>query len=305
MTNVKGRILVVDDCPICRSRDVKPWKKGTFDYALLRTDQIKITDSEYGKIWDLSVCADCGHIFADPYPDPAYLASLYSQVEDPLYDQEAEGRSRNFAPILDRLDQYRPSRGALFDVGAATGILCDAARRRGWKVDGVDPSAWAVRYAAEKYGIKLRESGFEEADVPPAAFQAVTMIDLIEHTPRPREAVAKAFSILAPDGLACLVTPDIHSLAAKLLGPRWWHLRPGHLAYFSKKSLQTLLEGAGFRILETRRYAWTFSLHYLVSRIRWFRSFSQSRASSFLRRIPIKLSLGDSFEIYAAKDRSL
>jgi SAM-dependent methyltransferase len=298
------RFLRLDACPVCRSREIKPWRNGTFDYAALSPDQIKVTDSAYGKIWDLSVCTACGHIFADPYPAPDFIASLYGEVEDPLYDQEAEGRAQNFAPILDRLDTLRPERGALFDVGAATGILCDAARRRGWTVDGIDPSDWAVRFAADKYGLVLRAGGFEDSSVPPASFQAVTMVDLIEHTPRPREAVAKASSILVPGGLLCLVTPDIHSRAAKLSGRRWWHLRPGHLAYFSRASLRILLEDAGFRILENRRYAWTFSLHYLVSRFRGFRPFTRSRLSSFLRRIPIKLNLGDSFEIYAVKDES-
>lgn len=297
-----GMFLRTDACPVCRGRDIVPWKKGNFARDGLSPEQIKITDSEYGKIWDLSSCSTCGHIFADPAPAPDFLSSLYGRVEDPLYDQEAEGRTQNFLPILDRLDGLRPDRGRLFDVGAATGILCDAARRRGWEVDGVDPSAWAVRFAAAKYGIALREGGFEDASIPAASFQAVTMVDFIEHTPRPAEAAAKAFSILAPGGVLCLVTPDIHSRAARLAGRRWWHLRPGHLAYFSRESLRRLLEDAGFRVLDVRRYAWTFSLHYLVSRFRPFGIFTRSRASSFLRRIPIKLSMGDSFEIYAVKD---
>ncbi len=296
------RFLRARECPVCRSRETAPWKKGNFAHEGLSPDQIKITDSEYGKIWDLAVCRRCGHIFADPAPAPDFLSALYGRVEDPLYDQEAEGRKQNFLPILDRLDALRPGRGRLFDVGAATGILCEAARKRGWEVDGVDPSAWSVRFAAEKYGIVLRQGGFEEAALQPASAQAVTMIDFIEHTPRPAVAAARAFSILTPGGVLCLVTPDIHSRMARLAGRRWWHLRPGHVAYFSKESLRILLEEAGFRLLDTRRYAWTFSLHYLVSRFRPLRAFTRTRASSFLRRIPIKLSLGDSFEIYAVKD---
>ena len=172
------------------------------------------------------------------------------------------------------------------------------------------PGAWAVRFASEKHGIVLREGGFEDIAIRPASFQAVTMVDFIEHTPRPAAAVAKAFSILAPGGILCLVTPDIHSRLALgsgrpwrcRSGRRWWHLRPGHVAYFSRESLRVLLEEAGFRILDHRRYAWTFSLHYLVSRLKPLRAFTRIRASFFLRRIPIKLSLGDSFEIYAVKD---
>jgi SAM-dependent methyltransferase len=292
-------------CPACAGARLRAFRRGTFDYAALSADQIKITDSEYGKTWDLSLCLDCGHLFADPAPRPEYIFSLYRRVEDPSYDEEAAGRSRNFRVILDGLEKLKPERGRLFDVGAATGILLNLARDRGWDVDGVEASAWAARLAASRYGIPLRQGSFEELDIPGGSFQAVAMIDFIEHTPEPRAAIAQAARLLAPGGILALVTPDIHSLAGRLAGPRWWHLRPGHLAYFSSASLEALLHSAGFRIVRRRRYAWTFSALYLVSRFPVFRRWKAGRAASFLKRIPIKLALGDSFEIYAVKDQSI
>jgi SAM-dependent methyltransferase len=289
-------------CPACAGSRLRPWRRGTFDYDRLDAGQIKITDSEYGKIWDLSLCLDCGHLFADPAPRPEFIFSLYKQVEDPLYDAEAEGRARNFRSVLDGLERLSPERGRLFDVGAATGILLDLARRRGWSVDGVDASDWAARFAAERYGIPLRQGFFEQLDLPAASCRAVSMVDFIEHTPRPRAALAQAAHILRPGGILALVTPDIHSLAGRLAGPRWWHLRPGHLAYFSLGSLGALLASAGFTIVRRRRYAWTFSAHYLVSRFAAGRGLADGRAASLLKRIPIKLALGDSFEIFAVKD---
>ncbi len=289
-------------CPACAGSRLRPWRRGTFDYDRLDAGQIKITDSEYGKIWDLSACLDCGHLFADPAPRPEFIFSLYKQVEDPLYDAEAEGRARNFRSVLDGLERLRPERGRLFDVGAATGILLDLARRRGWAVDGVDASDWAARFAAERYGIPLRQGFFEQLDLPAGSFAAVSMVDFIEHTPRPRAALAQAGRILRPGGVLALVTPDIHSLAGRLAGRRWWHLRPGHLAYFSLASLTALLASAGFTIVRRRRYAWTFSAHYLVSRFAALRGAADGRAASLLKRIPIKLALGDSFEIHALKD---
>jgi 2-polyprenyl-3-methyl-5-hydroxy-6-metoxy-1,4-benzoquinol methylase len=288
-------------CPVCGSTEISAWKKRTFDYLHLTRDQVKITDSEYGKIWDLWRCARCGHIFADPSPSPDFIASLYGQVEDPAYDEEAEGRVRNFLGILRGLEKLRPAKGRLFDVGAATGILLALARERGWMPAGVEPSGWAVARAAERRGLSIFHGTF--ADVPDdlGPFQTVTMIDIIEHTPRPREAVAKARALLEDGGLLCLVTPDIHSPAARLAGKRWWHLRPGHLAYFSRESLDRLLGDAGFRVIKRKRYAWTFSAHYLATRLRPGQ-FETGRTASLLKRIRIKLALGDSFEITAMKE---
>ncbi len=286
-------------CPACGGGRLRPFRKGRFDPDRLDAARIKITDSEYGEVWDLSACLDCGHLFADPCPRPASLFSLYQDVVDPLYNQEAEGRSRNFLGILRRVERLHPARGRLFDVGAATGILLNLARRRGWKVDGIEASAWAARWAADRYGIPLRRGAFEDAALPADSYDAVTMIDFIEHTPTPATAVAQASRILVPGGVLALVTPDIHSPAARLAGRRWWHLRPGHLAYFGRRSLDALLHAAGFRVVLRRRYAWTFSARYLVSRFAALEGLA--RRASFLGRIPIKLALGDSFEIYAVK----
>lgn len=288
-------------CPVCGGRKLDAWRRSTFDAERLTAAHIKITDSEYGKIWDLSLCRRCGHIFADPGPSPAALAALYGDVVDPRYEEEAAGRSQNFLRLLDRLERHRPGKGRLFDVGAATGILLDLARQRGWDPAGVEISAWAAGVAAEKYGLRLHVGDFVESDVAPGRFDAVAMVDIIEHLARPSPAAAKAWEILRLGGVLCLVTPDIHSFAARMAGPRWWHLRPGHLAYFSLRSLGALLGRAGFRVLELRRYAWTFSAQYLLSRLPLFRAWAESGAASFLRKIPIKLALGDSFEIYAQK----
>jgi 2-polyprenyl-3-methyl-5-hydroxy-6-metoxy-1,4-benzoquinol methylase len=289
-------------CPACTGRAIREYQKGTFS-GRLSQDQIKITDSQYGKTWDLSICPDCGHIFANPCPTPEHLASLYGRVEDPLYEEEAEGRSQNFRRILRRLEKLIPRKGALFDVGAATGILLDLARQHGWEPAGIEPSSWAVEVAARKYRLALFQGRLETAALPDDRYAAVTMVDFIEHTPVPWEALTKTHAILKAAGILVLVTPDIHSPAARLAGRRWWHLRPAHLAYFSRRSLATLLRRTGLKIIAERRYAWTFSAHYLFSRRPAFQAVLKNKSlASLLKRIPIKLALGDSFEVYAAKD---
>jgi len=301
---VEARFVRQTACPVCESPVVRPWRKGTFDAAELDAEAVKITDSHYGRVWDLSRCDRCGHTFADPCPAPEFVDSLYARLQDPAYDDESAGRVRNFTRLLRRLERIQPDRGTLCDVGAATGILMDLARRRGWNVEGIEPSGWAVATARVKHGLVVRQGVFETADFPSGSFDAVTMVDLIEHTARPRDAVVRAAEVLKTGGVLCLVTPDLRSPAARLAGPRWWHFRPAHLAYFSRRSLDVLLERTGFTVVARRRYAWTFSAHYLALRLPLVRALAGGRkTASFLRRIPIKLALGDSFEVYARKDR--
>jgi hypothetical protein len=128
------------------------------------------------------------------------------------------------------------------------------------------------------------------------------MIDFIEHTTRPFQALVKAQEMLSVDGILILVTPNIASLAAKIAGKRWWHFRAGHLAFYNKRSLHSLLQRSGFQVIKERKYAWTFSAYYLISRKRRLQFLLKNPLlASFWKKIQLKLALGDSFEIYARK----
>lgn len=290
------------ECPVCSSPNIKPFRKRNVSYKDFNHNQIKITDSDYGKIWDLSRCFDCTHIFANPCPTSEYIQSLYKKIKDPSYEEETAGRKKNFFPILWNTHEILPGRGNIFDVGAATGIFLNLAQKYGWNPDGIEASTWAVDRAREKYNLNIQKGTFESAELKKDHYQAVTMIDFIEHIPHPFKAVLKAQEILRPGGLLCLVTPNQHSLAAKLSGRKWWHFRPAHIHYFTKKSLQILMQNAGFKTVKIRSYYWTFSAHYLISRFNILSFLIDNHIlSSFFKKIPIKLALGDSIELYAQK----
>jgi len=295
-------LIKIERCPVCQSSRIKAYKKGSLKAEELSPEKIKITDAEYGQTWDLSQCQDCGYIFANPCPEASILARLYHEVEDPAYELEALGRRKNFRRLLRRLEKLLPNRGTLLDVGAATGLLLVEARQRGWDVTGIEPSRWAVEIAARKYGLALHPESFEDFEAREKKFDALTLVDIIEHTPYPRKLIEKARDCLKPNGILVIVTPDIKSLTARLAGNRWWHFRPGHLGYFQRQSLQKLVELASFEILKWKRYSWSFSLDYLLRRLRPFSWLLKIPGlASLWPRIQIKLALGDSFEIYARK----
>jgi 2-polyprenyl-3-methyl-5-hydroxy-6-metoxy-1,4-benzoquinol methylase len=294
-----------DLCPACGSSQIRLKKRSTFDFHSLKMENLMITDKDYGKIWDLWQCASCTHVFANPFPSPSFVFSLYSGIEDALYDEEAEGRAHNFLPILSFLEKLHPERGPLFDVGAATGILMKIAEEKGWEPEGIEASSWSARIADEKYGLKVINGDFLTTPLDKNRYHAVTMIDFIEHVPHPMDCTQKAFEMLTPNGTLCLVTPDVRSIAAKLVGKRWWHFRPAHLGYFSFQSLANMLQSTGFRIIKVRRYSWTFSAHYILSRLPLLSLFiKNSTLASFWKKIRIKLPLQDSLEVYAVKKNS-
>ncbi len=297
----ESRTIKLERCPVCASPAIFPYKKGALKPSDLDPEMVRITDAEYGLTWDLSYCSACHFVFANPCPHPTWLVSVYSRVKDPAYESEARGRRQNFRRILRRLGKITAGR-SLLDVGAATGLLLAEARLAGWRVAGVEPSRWAVEEAREKYGLEIYQGSLEEFESGGTLYDAVTLIDVLEHTPSPRNMMEKVHQILKPAGIAVLVTPDLQSFMARLAGKRWWHFRPGHLGYFTRESLQKLLDLTGFSPLLWKRYSWSFSLNYILVRQPYLRALtSRPKLASLWSKIRIKLALGDSFEVYARK----
>ncbi len=279
-------------CPLCGSPKVSFWRKGNFDYDQAEAEDFKITDSDYGLFPDLLKCEDCGLRFAKKMPTPSQLINLYSEVVDPEYEQEREGRGENFARIIKLLKKIKPG-GRLLDVGAATGIFMELAKDAGWEVYGVEPSRWACSRAREQ-GLNVWEGDFLQYPED-EKFDVITMLDIIEHMATPGLAFKKARSLLKEGGILVITTPDIESLAAKLMGKRWWHLRPAHVNFFTKRTLLKASELFGFRLVKLRYYVWNFSLHYLITRFSWGRKYFNW---PLLKKIKLKLALFDSLEAY-------
>src|SRR6202007_1451375 len=103
-----------------------------------------------------------GLVFVGAVPSREQLIAMYdvSYYEDggqPGYAgyAEAEQRKRHHDPTL--LDQIEAlgQRGDLLEIGCAYGYFLDEARRRGWRVRGVEPSEHAARYAIDELGLEV------------------------------------------------------------------------------------------------------------------------------------------------------
>jgi SAM-dependent methyltransferase len=155
----------------------------------------------------------------------------------------------------------------LLDLGCWVGFLLAEARDRGWRTLGVEPSEFGTEYARNRLGLEVLSSGLFEAELPMHAFDAVTMGDVIEHLTDPAAALARVRELLRPAGVLWLALPDAGSRVARALGRRWWSVLPTHVQYFTRGSIATLLQRAGFVVLETGTAPKAFSVRYYLERI--------------------------------------
>jgi SAM-dependent methyltransferase len=138
--------------------------------------------------------------------------------------------------------------GRLLDVGCAMGHFMDFARRRGWEVTGVECSRYAAAWARERFRLRIHSiCNLSKVQYPSDYCDAAVMIEVVEHLPSPRQALAEVLRVLKPGGVFCLSTPNFASYRSLLLREEWDPVIPsGHLYYFTAETLGALLRSVGF-----------------------------------------------------------
>jgi SAM-dependent methyltransferase len=229
---------------------------------------IPTTDRFGTALSDIVRCADCGHMQLARMPSDAELESAYADAASDDYVDEQAGQRETARRMLARIEAHAPRRGAILDLGCWVGFLLAEARERGWSEQvGIEPSGFASTYARDRLGLDVRTDDLFAAPLPERHFDAVVLGDVIEHLPRPGEALDRIATLLAPGGVAWFALPDAGSQLARLLGARWWSVIPTHVQYFTRGSIATLLERHGFAVLEAATAPKAFSVEYYLSRL--------------------------------------
>lgn len=229
-------------------------------HAPLEPRHFAVTDYAYGTTLDLFRCRGCGLLQCD---DAGGVLKHYEQLEDDAYEAGREQRRLQMRYLLTRLRPYA-ARGALLDIGAASGILVEEACRLGYDARGIEPGR-AFQAAAAQRGLRVTLGTLPHADLT-GPFDVVTLVDVIEHVEDPVDLLRNATRLLRPGGVGLLVTPDVHSLAARLMGRRWWHYRPAHITYFDRQTARRLVHTCGLSLVSAFRPTWVFPLDYLWER---------------------------------------
>lgn len=229
-------------------------------------------------IWD---CGACGQTFLDPLPSPEEIERLFQRLYtagecdlpelkgyyDFCYD-DSPGNPlvQGYERWLAALERYR-SPGTLLDVGCGTGLFGATARRRGWRVTGIDANLEATEYARTRFGLDVRTGDFAVVGDDVGRFDAVTMWDIIEHARDPVGLLTAARRALAPGGVVALSTPNRDSVldavagtlyrlsGGRVTGPLEKFYIDQHFLYFSPRTLTGACERAGLRVAELVREA--------------------------------------------------
>jgi SAM-dependent methyltransferase len=258
-----------------------------------------MSDSHYGLTLDIYACRACGLLFC---PDAGNVTRYYEALEDRAYEDTRVERSLQARGILRVIKSYQPA-GTLLDVGAGSGILVEQATAAHYDASGIEPSEWAAALAQAR-GLAVFHGTFPRA-APRPTYDVITLIDVVEHVSTPVPLLRDVAAHLSARGIAVVVTPDVASIAARVMGANWWHYRVAHIGYFGKATLTAALELAQLQPIAWHRPVWFFPLDYLLSRLaRYVPLIDRVIPARLAHSVTVRLNLRDSWMVIAKKANS-
>lgn len=241
-------------CLVCGSSDTR-----------LRYAALRYRKRPGVKAWDMHQCRECGLLFVWPTPSHGDIAAVYA---DPEYRAE-DLQDHTTIPgvledrVLDTLEQVgiRPN-GRLLDVGCGAGHFLHRARGRGWQVLGQEIAVHSAAFARETYGLTILAESLDilASSLPPAQFDLITLIGVIEHVPDPVTFLRQLRVLLKPTGTLFILTDNARSWLHFLLRRDFpFIMPPEHLQLFTPRSIDALLYAGGFRRTALRTHETIFA----------------------------------------------
>ena len=242
-------------CPICRETEFSLWceKSG----------------------YNIRKCRKCSHVCVLPLPSFQQIEAGYTNENNPFIgvysDDQKDADSYYFRlkageathtekvanMALRFISRFSNSQGKRWlDIGAGSGHMVMSACMNGWDAEGIEPGPWGMKAAQEK-NIQIIRDFFEIHDFDGVFYDIITAMDVLEHSRDPRAFIRKCRELLNQDGLILISVPCSSSPHGwtRFLRVRWPMVGPpGHLQYFSKKSLILLLKNFEFEILHYQTF---------------------------------------------------
>jgi 2-polyprenyl-3-methyl-5-hydroxy-6-metoxy-1,4-benzoquinol methylase len=235
----------LNKCPLCKS--------GLF----LNHKEVKdFSISQESFI--LCECAKCKLVFTNPRPKEKNLPYYY-QSDDYISHQDKTNsitailyklvRNYTIKHKVNLLNQLKPTKGALLDMGCGTGYLLEAATKNGWKAQGIEPGKVARNHARKK-GLPIVKSIDKLTD---ERFDVITLFHVLEHLHDLRKTTKKIITHLKDNGHLIIAVPNIHSWDAQHYGNKWaaWDV-PRHLYHFNQESIQEFAQEFDLKLISAK-----------------------------------------------------
>jgi SAM-dependent methyltransferase len=199
----------------------------------------------------------------------------------------------------------------MLDVGCAYGPFLAAAKARGHAPSGLDAAEEAADYVRRELGIPAAAGDFLDlaaASSLGGPFDVLSMWYVIEHFERLDKALRNAAALVRPGGILALSTPSLEGATGRFDRRGFFARSPeDHFTLWEPSRAKAILDAYGFRVVRIRITGHhperLPGLRFLAAR-RGPRLFD-SLCAALGALVSRAFGLGDTFEIYAIREKAL
>jgi 2-polyprenyl-3-methyl-5-hydroxy-6-metoxy-1,4-benzoquinol methylase len=167
-------------------------------------------------------CGTCALVYLFPYPDKAEMVRrhqseayarhpYFAAGDDAAATRNGFGLHRWFLTLL---QAHVPPGSRVLDVGAGTGDFVEFGSSA-FRMSAVEPSPYLAERIRHRVAADVFEGPFEDFTAP-ECFDAVLLMDIIEHAADPRALLSQAREVLKPGGVLFICTVDSCALLYRL-----------------------------------------------------------------------------------------
>lgn len=199
-------------------------------------------------------CTHCGFVYQNPMLTQDELSVMYGGIyRKSMPDESFITKNTLFTDtradwIEAHLDVAWPGEKSVLDVGCGAGVLLHSFRKRGWQVQGIEPTESYAAFGTQRFAIDIVPGFFSSESFPDSTFHLITLSQVLEHSLDPGMMLRDCRDKLDHDGrlyigVPTLMRPQRPVHPNTLAGPHLW--------IFSLQTLTTLLHRTGFEIVAT------------------------------------------------------
>ena len=220
-------------------------------------------------------CKQCGFVYVNPRISNEDLPGLYSshyfrnqQYGYLDYEATAYLRKKNFERWYNDIKTFLPAvKGNALDIGCASGYFLEILRDKGWQVKGIELDPAMIEVLKNK-NIPVYTQTFDTFESS-EKYHLITLFDVLEHIPDINDTFARLASLLHPNGVIALITPDAASGQHRLFGKRWFQLKPQeHIHYFSAATLNKALKPHHLSVVKIMKSGQYADVNFILNRLR-------------------------------------
>lgn len=193
---------------------------------------------------EILACSSCNHCFLDT--DQATVSNVHFEQgeylnwrirNEKILTDSAKNRIKFISSFI--------KHGRVLEIGCSTGEALLELRKLGFEVTGTDLSDDALGTCKER-GLQCYKQ--VESAMQLGKYDMIISFHVLEHIEDIDDYINTCKECLNPNGLVYLRMPNMDDLTRSVFKKNWTGFEPGHIQFFSQKSISHFLGQNGFRL---------------------------------------------------------